>query len=309
MEEPRIPNAIEVSAVTKRFGATTAVNDVSLSVPPGQILALLGKNGAGKTTLIDMVLGLQSPDTGRITLWDGTPRQAIKRSAVGVVHQTGALLLDHTVGQMLHLFASTHATALPLDQVLAETNLTELRSRRIGKLSGGEQQRVRLALALLPDPLLLILDEPTAGMDATARREFWDMMATQAERGRTILFATHYLAEAEQFAQRTVIMRDGAIVADAPTDELRRLTRLRTLRALVPTSRRGQVEAMLANSAVGSADFDWKTVDAPPADELELVVRCVQSDQVARGLLALNGVHDLEITSPSLEDAFARLTS
>lgn len=308
MEDSRIPTAIEVGAVTKRFGATTAVDDVSVSVPSGQILALLGKNGAGKTTLIDMILGLQAPDSGRVSLWGGPPRQAIKRSAVGVVHQTGALLLDHTVGQMLHLFASTHATALPLEQVLAETHLTELRGRRIGKLSGGEQQRVRLALALLPDPLLLILDEPTAGMDATARREFWDMMATQAKRGRTIVFATHYLAEAEQFAQRTVIMKDGAIVADAPTDELRRLSRLRTLRALVPAARRGQTESALAGCGLGGADFEWRLADVP-AGEAELVARCAQTDQVARALLDLDGVHDLEITSPSLEDAFARLTS
>ncbi|MDO4791057.1 MAG: ABC transporter ATP-binding protein [Buchananella hordeovulneris] len=322
-----LPAAIEISAVTKKFGSTTAVDHLSLTIPTGQIVALLGKNGAGKTTLIDIVLGLQNADSGQVKLWGATPRAAFKRALVGVVHQTGALLTDYTVGQTLEQFAGTYATSLPMDQVLEATRLTHLCKRRVGKLSGGEQQRLRLALALLPDPLLLILDEPTAGMDASARREFWDLMAAQAASGKTIVFATHYLAEAEEFAQRTVIMKDGAVIADAPTGELRRMASSRTLRAVVPAGKRAEVEAALA--VLPGAEVAWSEAPAGVGEngggqldgqlegrgagqglaERELLhVHTEQTDALARALLAIPGVRDLEIEAASLEEAFTRLT-
>jgi len=178
-----------VEEVTKDYGKVRAVNALSLDIPRGQIMALLGKNGAGKSTLIDIILGLQAPTSGTARVFGLAPRDAIRRSLVGVVLQTGSLPVDYTVAEALRLFGSTHDAHVDYGTILEETQLAHMSGRVIRKLSGGEQQRVRLALALLPDPHLLILDEPTAGMDATARREFWDLMRTQAERGRTLAFS------------------------------------------------------------------------------------------------------------------------
>ncbi|QWW19702.1 ABC transporter ATP-binding protein [Schaalia sp. 19OD2882] len=304
---PESVPALSVTGVRKTFGTTVAVDDVTLTVPSGQIVALLGKNGAGKTTLIDIALGLQRSTEGRVQLFGVTPREAIRRSCVGVVHQSGALLAEHTVEQCLRIFASTHSTKSDLTRIIEETHLTGLVKRPIRKLSGGEQQRVRLALALLPDPLLLVLDEPTAGMDATARREFWALMRAQANRGRTILFATHYLAEAEEFAQRTVIMKDGRIIADAPTDELRLASAGRHLRILIPERTRSEAASALA-LVPGAADLrvTWTRIHD---DEVAVQVQGPETDEVARALLALHGAHDLEITASSLEDTFAQLTA
>lgn len=301
--------AISVHDIVKTFGALTAVNRITLDVPRGQIMALLGKNGAGKTTLIDMILGLQTPTSGACELFGMSARDAIRRSLVGVVHQTGALPSDFTVAQTLRMFAASHQSALPVERIMSETRLTELAKRPIRKLSGGEQQRVRLALALLPDPHLLILDEPTAGMDAGARREFWALMRDQSECGRTIVFATHYLAEAEDFAERTVIIKDGTIVADAPTAELRRTGTKKTLRVLLPADSRDDARRALAAlpGASGMA-VSWALYEGE-ADDGELTVTAPDTDELARAVLALPGAHDLEITSSSLEDAFTSLTA
>lgn len=299
--------AIRVSRIEKSYGQVKALDGINLKVPPGQIMALLGRNGAGKTTLIDVILGLQNPTNGEGALFGMTPREAIQRSLIGVVHQTGSLPMDYTVLEALRIFASVHANTLPLEEIIEETHLEHLVKRRIRKLSGGEQQRMRLALALLPDPMLLILDEPTAGMDATARREFWDLMQRQAQRGRTIVFATHYLAEAESFAQRTVVIQDGRIVADAPTDELRRSVLAKTLRIRIPDLQRDRA-ADLLGGLEGSGDFciTWSTA---PDENALLTLEAKNTDEAAALLLHIEGAHDLEIVPASLEDAFSTLTS
>ncbi|MFC7581651.1 ABC transporter ATP-binding protein [Schaalia naturae] len=308
--------ALEILHVTKVFGSTRAVDDVTLSIPAGQVLALLGQNGAGKTTLIDIALGLQHPDpaggdadgaAGTARLFGMAPREAIRRSLVGVVHQTGALLPDYTVGQTLRVFRGMHARPLPLEQVVAQADLADLVGRRVGKLSGGEQQRVRLALALLPDPALLILDEPTAGMDALARRTFWRLMRAQADAGRTIVFATHYLAEAQDFAERTVIVKDGRILTDAPTDDIRHLDTSCSLRISVDEdgpAARGRTDLERDLRALPGAG-DW-LIEWPPG---AVTIQGSGLDDAARLLLSVPGAHDLEIVPSSLEDVFAELTA
>ncbi|MGO3796579.1 MAG: ABC transporter ATP-binding protein [Pauljensenia sp.] len=294
--------ALEVHDVHKSFGTTHAVDGITLSIRPGEVVALLGRNGAGKTTLIDMVLDLQEPDSGTTTLFGMSPRAAIRRSLVGVVHQTGALLPNFTVEQTLRVFAGTHSHPLPVDQVLEETDLVSLARRPVVKLSGGEQQRVRLALALLPDPLLLILDEPTAGMDALARRDFWRLMAAQAEAGRTIVFATHYLTEAQDFAHRTVIVKDGRVITDAPTEEVRHLDSSRSLRIRIDEGDRASLEPRLR--ALPGAD-EW-LIEWPQG---EVTIHGSGLDDAARLLLDQPGAHDLEIVASSLEDVFTALTA
>lgn len=302
-------DALAVHGVTKRFKALTAVDNVSLTIPRGQIVALLGANGAGKTTLLDIALGLQAPNEGSATLFDMEPREAIRRSLVGVVHQTGALLEDYTVTQMLTLFAATHPQALPVAQILEETNLVEHAKKPIVKLSGGEKQRVRLALALLPDPQLLILDEPTSGMDAMARRAFWDLMRAQALQGRTIIFATHYLAEAQDFAERTIIMAGGRVVADAATADIQRLAAYSTLSIafdqLASSGTAGPIDEVEAALRALPGGAEWQV----GWEGERLIIQGADLDDAARYLLSVPGTHGLEIVPSSLEDAYAAITN
>src|SRR5690625_3770754 len=217
--------AIELRDVRKVFrtrsGEMTAVKDVTLSIDAGSVVALLGPNGAGKTTTIDMILGLTSPTAGTITVLGKSPRAATVSGKVSAVLQSGGLLRDLTVGETVELIASTFPDAIPVAEALQRAGLTSLKNRKVAKCSGGEQQRLRFALALLPDPQLLILDEPTTGMDVTARAEFWETMHAEADQGRTIIFATHYLQEADNFADRVVMIAGGQVVADGSTSEIR----------------------------------------------------------------------------------------
>ena len=149
------------------------------------------------------------------------PRHAISRGLISAVMQTGGLLKDLTVGETVEYTASLFAQAKPVDEVLERAGITGIADRRVGKCSGGEQQRLRFAMALLPDPELLVLDEPTTGMDVEGRRGFWGAIRQDAEQGRTVLFATHYLEEADAYADRIILLRQGQIVADGTAAEIK----------------------------------------------------------------------------------------
>ncbi|GGF37537.1 ABC transporter ATP-binding protein [Microbacterium sorbitolivorans] len=277
----------------------TAVGGVDLSIPRGEIVALLGPNGAGKTTTLDMVLGLTTPTAGSVSVFGEAPRRAIRAGHVSAVLQTGGLLRDLSVRETMMLVASTFKDPMPVDAAMERANITSLAKRKVSKCSGGEQQRLRFALALLPDPSLLILDEPTAGMDVTARAEFWATMREDARAGRTVVFATHYLEEADSFAQRIVMMAGGRVVADGTTAEIRATATGRRVQAYVPASR--QQETVAALEAMPE-------VLAVTADAGRLVVTAADSDAVARALLTGLEAHDLEISAGSMDDAFRLLT-
>lgn len=295
---------IELTDVRRHFGVgerrVQAVDGVSLRIARGEIVALLGPNGAGKTTTLDMLLGLAEPSSGTVEVLGGHPSAAAKTGAIAAVLQTGGLLGDLTVGETVELIASLHGRAAlgRVPDVMRRADLEHLAKRRVSKCSGGEQQRVKFALAMVPDPDILVLDEPTAGMDVTARRHFWDVMRSDADAGRTILFATHYLEEAEQFARRTVVMNRGTIVADAPTAGLRASLGERTVAATLPDGDRDAIVARVA--AVPG-------VDGIRVDADRLSLRAEDSDAAARALLDV-GAHDLEIAAPTLESAFTALT-
>lgn len=220
--------AIEIQHLTKVFGRgkkrVNAIRDLDLTIPAGEVVALVGANGAGKTTLFDMVLGLTEPTCGTIELFGGPPALAAKASRVGAVMQSGGLLPDITVEETVRAIAGLHPRSAPLDEVVREvmekTRLTEIQNRKVRLCSGGEQQRVRFALAILPRPDLLILDEPTTGMDIYARHEFWHTLRYQAQEGQTIIFATHYLEEAQRYADRVVILQDGLVTANGTVAEV-----------------------------------------------------------------------------------------
>ncbi|MGI9614362.1 MAG: ABC transporter ATP-binding protein [Acidimicrobiales bacterium] len=285
-------------------GTVRAVDGIDLDIGSGEIVALLGPNGAGKTTTLDMILGFITPSDGEVAVFGQSPRQAVADGKVSAVLQTGGLLRDLTVGETVELVASIYrkTTGPGTDsvvEILERTGLTERATRLIKDCSGGEQQRLRFALALLADPDLLLLDEPTAGMDVEARRLFWATMEAEADRGRTIVFATHYLQEAEDFARRTVLMSGGRIVADGQTDQIRRRAAGWTVRVTVATELVDQAAAALELEA----DVHRVTVSGS-----RLTVEAADSDSVARRLLSEFGGSDLEIESASLEQAFVQLT-
>lgn len=276
-----------------------AVDGVDLVVQRGEVVALLGPNGAGKTTTLDMLLGLSSPSSGTARVLGEHPARAAADGTIAAVLQTGGLLGDLTVRETVQLIASLHGreALARVPDVLEAADLSQLARRRVSKCSGGEQQRVKFALAMVADPEVLVLDEPTAGMDVTARRHFWDVMRADADAGRTILFATHYLEEAEQFARRTVVMHRGVIVADAPTARLRAGLGQRLVSATVLPDSSGLLDRVGAMPGTSEVRLD--------RDRLSL--RADDSDAAARALLDA-GAHDLEITAPTLETAFTALT-
>ncbi len=217
-------DAITLTSVSKHFGSVQAVRGIDLTIGQGEVVAVLGPNGAGKTTTIDMVLGLSTPTAGDVTVFGLPPRDAVERGMVSAVMQSGGLLKDMTVRECVEYTAALFASSRPVDEVLETAGLTALADRRIKDCSGGEQQRTRFAMALAPDPELIVLDEPTTGMDVTARRSFWSAIREDAERGRTVVFATHYLEEAETYADRVVVVREGRVVADGTPAELGAMT-------------------------------------------------------------------------------------
>src|SRR5262249_36706509 len=213
----------------KRFGSLTAVADLDLRIDRGETVALLGPNGAGKTTTINMLLGLVRPDRGRAQLFGASPSRAIESGRVGTVLQDAMFLPNATVRDFVELARALYPNSSPLAEILALAGLTDRANARLNKLSGGEAKRARFAFALAGDPDLLVLDEPTAAMDVAGRQAFWAAMHRYADRGRTVLFATHYLAGADDFADRIVVIAGGGVVADGPTAEIRALARGRTV--------------------------------------------------------------------------------
>jgi ABC-2 type transport system ATP-binding protein len=292
--------AVALRAVTKTFRArggapVHAVTGVDLTIRPGEVVSVLGPNGAGKTTTLDVLLGLTAPTTGSATVFGRPPRRAVTAGRVSAVLQSGGLLRDLTVRETVTMVASTFAEARPVDEVLDRAGITGLARRRVSKCSGGEQQRLRFALALLPDPALILLDEPTTGMDVEGRRAFWSAIRADAEKGRTVLFATHYLEEADQYADRIVLMRQGRIVADGTASQVKALAAGRTVRA---TMVHPDHHALARLDGVESVEVRGDTV----------LLHARDTDAVARHLLTQTDARDLEITARGIEDAFLALT-
>src|ERR1700760_3501622 len=231
-----VPLAVELKDVKKYFGSVEAVRNVDVSIASGEIVAMLGPNGAGKTSTIDIILGLSRPTSGQVLVFGMHPRQAVTRGLVSAVMQTGGLLKDLTVRETVQYTASLFADTRPVDEGLTTAGIAGIADRLVQKCSGGEQQRLRFAMALLSDPALLLLDEPTTGMDVEGRRAFWSAIRSDAAKGRTALFATHYLEEADPYADRIVLISQGRIVADGTGSQIKALAAGRTVRATLPNA-------------------------------------------------------------------------
>lgn len=292
--------AIEASQLTKTFGHLVAVDHLDLRVEAGEVVAFLGPNGAGKSTAIDTILGFSRPGSGSVQVLGTTPAEAVAQGRVGAVLQSGSLLPDYTVRQTLQVVASLQRHVPDVQAVTAQTCLGSILGRKVGKCSGGEVQRLRLALALLADPELLVLDEPTAGMDPTARAAFWQTMRGQTAQGRSVLFATHYLQEAEDFADRILIIDHGRLVASGSVDEVRAL---------------GKGTSVTATWAGLSGEAELRRALEPVSGSLlsvtvhgsHLELRTTAPDDVARLLLTQTPAAHLGVSALSLEKVFAGL--
>jgi ABC-2 type transport system ATP-binding protein len=291
---------IRLQGLTKTFkspqGAIRAVRGIDVSIAPGETVALLGPNGAGKSTTIDMMLGLSKPDAGTISVFGRSPHDAVDAGLVGAMLQTGQLIRDLSVRELVAMMAALYPDPMDVGDALELTGLKDIALQRTQKLSGGQTQRVRFAVAIVCNPDLLILDEPTVAMDVEGRREFWTIMREFAARGKTVLFATHYLEEADANADRAILMAHGRIVADGPTTEIKARVGRRTLRATLP-----DVDPTNLGALPGAVSAD-RHGDA-------VILSCSDSDQTIRALLAeYPQAKDIEIVGAGLEAAFLELT-
>jgi ABC-2 type transport system ATP-binding protein len=291
---------VSLAGLTKSFkspqGPVHAVRGIDVSINAGETVALLGPNGAGKSTTIDMLLGLLKPDAGEIELFGMTPDRAIAAGAVGAMLQVGGVIADLTVRELLLMVASLYPKPLEVDEVVALTRIQDLVGRKTTKLSGGQTQRLRFAIALISNPDLLVLDEPTVAMDVEARRQFWTTMRAFVARGKTVVFATHYLEEADEYADRIILMAHGNIVADGPATEIKSAVGLRTIRATLPGA---DLAALGALPGVTNVDTRGEGI----------ILNCSNSDDALRALLpAYPDVRDIEVTGAGLEEAFLQLT-
>jgi ABC-2 type transport system ATP-binding protein len=291
---------VRLQGLAKSFpapnGRIRAVDGIDVSIPAGQTGALLGPNGAGKSTTIDMLLGLLEPDAGAVSVFGRTPSEAIRAGSIGAMLQTGALIRDLSVRELVRMMGSLYPSPLPVQEVLELTGAEGFADQRTQKLSGGQTQRARFAVALVSDPQLLVLDEPTVAMDVEGRHAFWTTMRRFASRGRTVLFATHYLDEADAHADRAVLMARGRVVADAPPTEIRAMVGSRTIRATLPGADR---EVLAQLPGVSGCELHGDSI----------ALSCTDSDKAIRELLrTAPTVRDIEIQTAGMEEAFLALT-
>ncbi|MFD4398351.1 ATP-binding cassette domain-containing protein [Kitasatospora sp. NPDC058397] len=291
--------------VGKSYGRVRAVDDLNLVLRPGETVALLGPNGAGKSSSLDLLLGLRQPDQGSVTLFGGTPREAIVSGRVGAMLQSGGLMADAKVRELVELARAVHPRGRPVKEVLADAGITELAERRADKLSGGQEQRVRFALAIAGDSDLIVLDEPTTGMDVTVRQAFWASMRAQADAGRTVLFATHYLEEADSIADRVLVLHRGRLIADGSSAEIKARAGARRV-AFELHDVDGEFDENVLRLLPGVQSLD---VTARVPGVRTVRIRTADADASVAGLYRA-GLYPrgLEVTGLGLEQAFLTIT-
>jgi len=208
--------------VSKHYGSLKAVDGLSLELRAGETVALLGPNGAGKSTSLDMLLALRKPTAGRIQMFGKDPYHAVKSGSVGAMLQSGGLMPEVTVGELVTLVAGLHPRPEPIPTTLRRAGIADIVDQRVDRLSGGQTQRVRFALAIAGECDLIVLDEPTAAMDVETRQRFWSSMKEEVAEGKTLLFATHYLEEADQAADRILVINRGRLLADGTPEDIKK---------------------------------------------------------------------------------------
>jgi ABC-2 type transport system ATP-binding protein len=292
-------SAIIVKDLVKRYGRFTAVQDVSFEVASGQVTALLGPNGAGKTTTIEILEGFLAPSAGTVQVLGANPRIGGRawRARIGLVLQTTSLDAQLTVSEALMMFGALYSKPRRIAEVLDLIDLASDARTRIGALSGGQRRRVDLGLAIIGQPEMLFLDEPTTGLDPEARRRLWSVIENLTAAGTTVLLTTHYLDEAQHLARRVIVLADGQVVADATPDQLRAMGGAPVIRYRLPAS----APPLPAPLAEHVADQELSVPSADVTADLSMLVGWARQN-----LVDLTG---LEVGSPSLEDAYLALTA
>jgi ABC-2 type transport system ATP-binding protein len=296
--EPRFTST-EVAAlkdVYKSYGNIRALQDVTLHIRAGEVLALLGPNGAGKTTAISLLLGLIRPTRGEVKLFGGDPQSFASRSRLGTMLQISGVPETLKVKDHLELYRSYYPNPLSMKELLEASQLVGLENRLYGKLSGGQKQRLHLAIAMCGNPDLIFLDEPTTGLDVSSRRALWEQVRLLIGKGRTVVLTTHYLEEADALADRIAVISKGRIIADGSPAEIKAKTSGRKIRAvtLLP------LETIQALPGVTSVRQDGAAVEVLVSKAEPVVFSLLQQDKTLSGL---------EVSSAGLEDAFLALTS
>jgi ABC-2 type transport system ATP-binding protein len=283
--------------VTRRYGQVTAVDGLSLQIQGGQTVALLGPNGAGKTTAVELLLGLANPDQGVVRLFGGSPADAVAAGRVGAMLQDAGLPQWAKVAELISLVRSLYPQPLSVAEALRLADLEGVARRRLEQLSGGQRRRVRLALAVAGNPELLVLDEPTAALDVDARRTFWQRVRGYVSAGRTVLFATHRLEEADAVADRVVVIGGGRLLADGTPDQVKARAAGRSTVSLA------------ADGLPRMALENLPGVQAVQVDRGRLTLHTTDPDATVRALLQhAPHVRGLEVTRAGMEEAFLHLT-
>ncbi|MGZ4168922.1 MAG: ABC transporter ATP-binding protein [Solirubrobacteraceae bacterium] len=296
-------SAIRVEGLTRRFGDVVAVDGLSFQVEAGEVVALLGPNGAGKTTTIEILEGYLAPSAGSVSVLGDDPRHADRawRARIGLVLQSTSLDPQLSVSEVLGVFGALFARPRSVAETLGLIDLEAQADTRIGRLSGGQQRRVDLGLAIVGRPELLFLDEPTTGLDPAARRRTWTAVQALAAGGTTVLLSTHYMEEAQQLANRLLVLRDGRLIADATPDALRASALRSTVRLACPPG-----GALPGLPPALEPHFD--------PSRCELLIRTADVTGVLDALLDWARARDvpldgLEVGPPGLEDAYLALTA
>ena len=288
--------AVSFEQVSKHYGEVQAVRELTLQLPQGRAIAFLGPNGAGKSTSMEMLLGLRHPSSGTIKVFGKSPRHAMTSGLVGAMLQSGGLPQDLTVRTVLTLMSRLHPKPIPVDEVMERANIADLAERKAGKLSGGQTQRVRFAIAIAGDSDLIVLDEPTTGMDVENRQIFWNSMKAEAERGKTILFATHYLEEADQIADQVVVINKGRLLANGSVADIKAMAGFQRISFRLPGITRDQ---LLNLPHVVSLDVMHEHVQIQTSDSDKTFYALL--DQGLRPM-------EIEISALGLEQAFVAIT-
>jgi ABC-2 type transport system ATP-binding protein len=288
--------AVELQNVTKNYGSVQALKGISLTVEPGEVVAVLGPNGAGKSTSIALMLGMRRPSSGRVTLFGENPRLANHRKHIGVMLQESGVPETLKVRELVELFGRFHDNPMVTQEAVKMAGLEEKANTRLGRLSGGQKQRVFFALALVGNPDVLFLDEPTTGLDVEARRTFWDQINHQVVQGKTIILTTHNLEEADALARRIVVINQGQIIADGTPDEIKGHVGGKHVRFRAPNMTLEELGAL-----VGGPSFHLM------GNKFEILTK---EPETLLATLFKHGAElsDLEVVGAGLEEAFLALT-
>ncbi len=281
--------------VTKKYGAITALDGLSLALKPGEIVALLGPNGAGKSTAVRLLLGLSTPTSGTARIFNGDPRAAATRTRIGAMLQVASVPKTLKVKEHIDLFRSYYPKPLSVAEIVRIAQLEGLEERLFQALSGGQKQRLLFGLAICGDPEIVFLDEPTVGLDIEARRGLWEQIRSLAARGKTVLLTTHYLEEADSLAHRIIVINKGKVVSEGTPKEIKSRSASRKIRCTTSLSS-AQIWAMPS------------VIDVEQSGST-MCVTAGNAESVLREMLAYDAeLADLEVVSPGLEEAFIELT-